>query len=381
MSDKQKRKKKPQTAAEVRRARARSLVLRFAIWCGIPTLVAVVYYGFVATPQYESRTTFAIQSSRDRPSFGGLGAILGVPMSSGRDAQMVVSYIHSRDMMKLLDEKLGILAHFKSKDADRFSRLDDDADSEETYEYYKHHIGAVVSDKTAAIVLHVRAFKAEVARDIARAIIKASEDRVNRITERARKDHLKIAERAVAQTEKRLKAARAKIFELQGDHSVLDPRVTVKSVSTLAGQLEAEIITERAKLSSLMAVLRKDAPKVIAARKRLGSLQYELKRQRAKLVGKGSKSMKSSIAELEPALVEKEFAEKAYIAAMKGLELARLEASRQVRYVVTLSEPSLPSAATHPRRLWKIATVFAVSLLLMGVVSLLIASVREHGKF
>jgi capsule polysaccharide export protein KpsE/RkpR len=41
----------------------------------------------------------------------------------------------------------------------------------------------------------------------------------------------------------------------------------------------------------------------------------------------------------------------------------------------------LPDAPTHPRRVWGVATIFVLALVLMGVVSLLAAAVREHAKF
>ena len=46
-----------------------------------------------------------------------------------------------------------------------------------------------------------------------------------------------------------------------------------------------------------------------------------------------------------------------------------------------VASPSLPTAASYPKPLWSIITVFVLTLALMVVVSSAIAGVREHGQF
>ncbi|MCB1234312.1 MAG: hypothetical protein KDM91_04500, partial [Verrucomicrobiae bacterium] len=45
---------------------------------------------------------------------------------------------------------------------------------------------------------------------------------------------------------------------------------------------------------------------------------------------------------------EKEFAQRAYESALASLELARVDADRQHRYLVTIAQPSSPDSATYP---------------------------------
>ena len=61
-----------------------------------------------------------------------------------------------------------------------------------------------------------------------------------------------------------------------------------------------------------------------------------------------------------------------------ALETARSEAQRQQLYLERLVRPNLPDDAVEPRRLRSIATVLILSLIAWGVVSLLVASIREH---
>jgi capsular polysaccharide transport system permease protein len=73
-----------------------------------------------------------------------------------------------------------------------------------------------------------------------------------------------------------------------------------------------------------------------------------------------------------------EFSNKQLASAMVNLESARNEAQRQQIYLERIAEPSRPDAAQEPRRLRGILATFLVGLVAWGVISLLLAGVREH---
>ena len=61
-------------------------------------------------------------------------------------------------------------------------------------------------------------------------------------------------------------------------------------------------------------------------------------------------------------------------------EAARLSAQSDRSYLVAYAPPSLPDIAVEPKRVYKIATVFVVSLLAFGVGALILGAVREHAR-
>lgn len=63
---------------------------------------------------------------------------------------------------------------------------------------------------------------------------------------------------------------------------------------------------------------------------------------------------------------------------MASLDNARADAERKQLYLEVLVQPNAPDIAIEPKRLRGIAATFCVGLILWGVLSLLIASVREH---
>ncbi len=124
-----------------------------------------------------------------------------------------------------------------------------------------------------------------------------------------------------------------------------------------------------------------EAPQVRAAKERVKALAAQVAGEKRRLVNpSGGTSIADSLAEFDAAMVEKEFAQKGYEVAMATLEVARTDATRQHRYLAIVTAPSKPDESTYPERGLGVLTVFIMSFLLLGIVSLLVAAVREHAR-
>jgi capsular polysaccharide transport system permease protein len=82
--------------------------------------------------------------------------------------------------------------------------------------------------------------------------------------------------------------------------------------------------------------------------------------------------------EFDRLALEKTFADRQLGTALAALDSARSEAARKQLYLERLVQPNLPDRAVEPRRLRAVVTVLLVGLMLWGVVSLVVAGVREH---
>lgn len=369
------------TAKELRRIRARRLLRRVLLGVGTPTLLAALYYGAIASPQYESVASFTIQSA-DGGGASSLELLIAtVPGSNaGRDVLLVQEYALSRDMLALLREQHGFVEHYSHEDVDLASRLPPDAQPEEQFRYFQDHVSLAHDSASSVLTLTVRAFSSEKAAEIAQAILSASELMVNQMTERARQDRIGLAERAVGQAEERLTRARQAVVELQSSRSELNPQASAAALLSVRSSLEAELASARAELSTLRAVLQRGAPRLVEQRQRVAALAHQVERQTSRLVGEDQEGLHAAIARFEPLLAEKHFAERAHASALTSLELSRIEASRQHRYLVTLTTPSEPELPTHPDTIEAVLTVFVLSFALLSIGALLLASIREHAN-
>ncbi|MBC7173643.1 MAG: hypothetical protein H5U40_14480, partial [Polyangiaceae bacterium] len=344
-----------------------------------PTVLAAVYFGFIATPQYESTSLFTIQSA---DMAAGLPAMMGLLPGSGaaRDSVVVREYVLSRDMLDLLVRDHGFLEHYRQARIDWLSRLGESAPSEDIYEYYLGRVEVVHDELGSVLTLKVRAFSSADAKRFSEAILLAAEAKVNAMDEEARGDTIALAQREVDRAEGRLVEARQKVLELQRDGHELNPLESAGTLMAVRGGLEGELAAARAALQALMGSMQPSAPQVIAQRQRVAALAGQVEAQRRRMTGAREGALGESIAEFEPVIVEKELAQHAYQSAYSALEMARVDASRQHRYLVTIASPSAPDAATHPVT-WKgVLVTFLGTFALLGIGALLVASVREHAN-
>jgi capsular polysaccharide transport system permease protein len=126
--------------------------------------------------------------------------------------------------------------------------------------------------------------------------------------------------------------------------------------------------------------MRANAPGVVSLENRIAALQRQIATERAKLAGDPAQAdvMSGLVADYERLMVEREFAEKAYISALGSLEAARAEGLRKQRYLAAFVQPHLPEDAVRPRRLIAILTVFFGSLIAWAIGALGVAAVKDH---
>lgn len=364
----------------VRKARVRRLQRLFRWWVGIPSLLALLYYGLIASDYYQSEAKFSIQSV-DRSASSGLDSLLGALPGAGsdKDAMTVRDYILSRDVLARLEQDHGFIRHYQEA-GDWFSKLSRDATFEESFDYYRRRVDVDFDMQSGISTLHVRALDAARAAEFAGAILKYGEQLVNELSHRAEMDRLDLAREEVRLGEQRLATARSAILNQQLVANEMNPAESAAAVMEIRTQLEAELAKTQAELTEIIGYMRADSPRAKALKNRSDSLNKQIARENRRLTNPEDDSLSSSIAGFEPLLVEKEFATKAYESALTSLEVARTEAARQHRYLATIVSPSVPDEATHPQRLLKIITVVLAAMLAFGIGSLLIAAIREHAR-
>jgi len=224
----------------------------------------------------------------------------------------------------------------------------------------------------------VQAFDAATSQRLGAAILAATEERVNTLSEAARQDRIAQSESEVERAEQRLARARQALREAQSEHGDLSPTASAEAILEVRSRIEGELAIARADRSTVAATMPRNSPEAVAARRRVAALEQQIDEHTARLAG--SEGIQDELSEFEPILIEKEFAQRAYGSALASLELARVDASRRHRYLVRISGPSEPSRARYPRFWYSMLTVLLLSFLILGVGTLLIASIREHAN-
>lgn len=360
-----------------------SKLLFFAIVV-IPTVLALIYYGLWASDRYVSQSLMTVRSAEAQiaSAFGGLLGSLGANPGA-IDGYVVQEYVQSRELVTKLQDQLDLRSLYGVPEADAVSRLPEDASMDDLYDYYLDRI-EVYFDSTANVVhLEVQAYRPEDAKKIAAAIVRLSDDMVNRISQESRQDAVKFARDEVSLAEDRLRENRLVLYRFREEHGELDPVSAAASIGGIVAGLEAELSRYKTELASLRSYMREDAPQIAGVKARIAAIEQQMRSERGRLTSTDDNpalTYSDLLAEYERLLIEEEFAKSAYTSAISALEIARADANRKQAYLVAFVEPSLPADPSKPERLLIIVSFLLGGLLAYGLLMLIGAAIREHAR-
>ncbi|MFM8330848.1 MAG: capsule biosynthesis protein [Candidatus Methylumidiphilus sp.] len=349
----------------------------------IPTLLAGVYYGLFASDIYISESRLVVRTPRSQAPSAGISSLLhgaGIARAES-DAYSVHDFILSRDALKTLNGQFHLDKAFGGVNVDlfrRFAGLDWwNNNFEGLYRYYtKQVVNVDVDSNSSILILNVRAFSAEDARRINERLVEMSEDLVNQLNQRSSEDLVRFAMADVEIAEKKAQAAVLAVAKYRGLRSVFDPEQQSPMQLQLVGKLQTDLIAAKAQLAEVTALTR-DNPQIPSLQRQVRSLQESIEQETQKVTG-GSQSLSGKAAEYDLVAFEREFAEKQLAAAMAALEGARNEVRRKIIYLERLVQPGLPDVAMEPKRLRNVFAVFVLGMITWGILTILVAGVREH---
>jgi capsular polysaccharide transport system permease protein len=365
--------------------RLKSLFRPVNIWfwaiVGLPTLAAGVYYFAIASDLYLSEARFIVRSPKQVQT-NPIGALLqssGLSRASD-DTAAVQDYMTTRDAVRKLEEHNDLRGIFGRPEGDFVTRFPGMLfwrhDFEALYRRYDHFVSVETSSTTGVTTLGVKAYRPEDAHMIAAALLAYSEQLVNELNERARRDALDMARREVDRAEQHIAQIQDELTAYRVKQKMLDPKTASSGVLELIAQMSSAQATARAQLGELLKN-SPNSPQIPLVKTRIDSLDKLIAEEHAKLSGQ-SDSVVAAVTEYERLTLDRELAEKALASAFTSLEAARIEAQRQQLYLETIAQPNLADYPLYPKRVISFAVVVASCLIVYGIAWLLVASAREH---
>ncbi len=232
-------------------------------------------------------------------------------------------------------------------------------------------------DNTSSVTsLRVKAYRPEDAQKVASALMSYSEQLVNELNDRARRDALDTARREVTLAEQRIAGFQSELTAYRVKQKMIDPKSASAGVLELIGQMNAALANARTQLGEVLKN-SPNSPQIPLVRTRIASLEKLIAEERTKLSG-DTDSVVATLTEYERLVLDRELAEKALASAFTSLEAARLEAQRQQLYLETIARPNLADYPLYPKRTVSFGMVLASCLLAYLIAWLLVISAREH---
>jgi capsular polysaccharide transport system permease protein len=348
----------------------------------LPTLVALVYFGVLASDVYVSESRFIVRS-QDKAAPTALGLLLNnTALSHGTpESSAAQSYLLSRDALGALDHG-NAFARAYTRPAispiDRFDPLGFGDSREDLYKYYLDHVRVETDSAVGITVLTVHAYSAADARGFNEQLLRMAESTVNHMSERARHDLITSAQHEVIDAKAAARDAGAALARFRNMAGVIDPEKQAPIQYELVSKLEDELIEARSDRRQL-AIIAPQSAQIAALDARISEIEDRINEQSGLAAGNQRKSLAAAGEQYQRLSLDADFAAKRLAAALATLESAENEAQHKSSYVERIVEPGLPDKAIEPRRVRGILTTLVFSLIVWGVATLLIAGIREHG--
>ncbi|WP_241906437.1 lipopolysaccharide biosynthesis protein [Shewanella sp. 10N.286.51.B7] len=355
---------------------------------GLFVLLPILVYSFYqitwASPRFESQMQLIVQQpdgmSTLDPSMAlltGLGAT-----STNSDTQIVQSFINSNDMLSYLDEKISLREHFESNEADVFSRLFSWQSKEDFSQYYKSMVEVSIDEKSAIITVKAQGFNSEFATLLATEIGNKAEWYINDIGHQLADAQLAFIKQEHLSVETRLITAQTELLSFQQKYNLLNPEEEGKALAQIVYGIEAQIASKNTELTTLKGVMSDVAPQIINIENQIKAYQEQLRFEKDRLTQQnntdaGDLSVSQVLAKFSDLKIELELAIKGFASSTISMEKSRVEAYRQLKYLIQIESPTEPEDNQYPKVMYNIALLSVILFLLYGIGRIVLSTFNE----
>lgn len=346
----------------------------------VAMLLVVAYYFFIAADRFVSEMSLSVRSSAsDTSSVGGLASLVGVAPSSKEDVMHLKEYIHSLDMLKVLDTQINLRSSYEEQTKDPFFRLFGWMNQEQYLSYFRNRVEVTYDDLTGLLKVRTQGFTPEESQTISATILQECDRFINELSHKISREQMAFAEGELLKTKEKYQNAKNNLVVFQNKHGVFDPKTQAEAKAGLSTEIEAKISQKETELATMLSYLNDTAPQVVALKSELEALKSQLSKEKAKVASdSSSQKLNDLAAKFQDLVIEAGFAEDAYKIALASVEKTRIEVSKKVKQLVVIQTPSKPESAEYPRKAYDIVTMFIIFSMLFGIARLVKAIIEEH---
>lgn len=370
----------PLVALCVKRFQKMDPLFRYVVF--FPTLIALLYFGLIASPVYISESSFVVYDAKENMSVGGLSGLLKTfgGSYSTNASETINAYLSSWDAMSSLNTAVNLREVFGSHTIDfidRFGGLLYPYKSDvKLLRYYQGMVVDEIDPLTGISKLTVKAYSAPDAQKMNQILLTKSQEVVNQLNATARREAVSYAETDVIEARKALWDADTDLAAYRNGHDVINPLGQSQLQLSMVSKLQDELIKDKVQLHAIQAHAPQN-PNIPVLQSNIAALEKEISQTNSGVAG-NKESLASKDTEYERLAVNQVIAQRLLEAAVTSLEQARIAAQKQELYLETISQPNLPDVAQYPKRIQGIIATLLITLMIWGILTILIGGIKEH---
>lgn len=366
--------------------RHRRLFLSLMVMVLAPLVLITGYLFLIANDQYASRTGFIVRSDEATSASelaGGLSSIIGGG-TSGANGDVLFAFIRSQEIVERIQSQRDILGHYSAHwGSDPVFSIWPDATIEDLLWFWQRVVTVSYDKNSGLMDVQVLAFDADTAREIARDIVRESEEMINALNEQAQRDSMANADQDLQDALERVRDSREAMASFRARTQIVDPQADIQGRMGVLNNLQQQLAQALVDHDLLLQTATDNDPRIRQAMRRIEVIQERISAERRNFATQDVTVFDTDyprlIAQFESLMVNQEFAEQTYTAALAARDAARSNAERQSLYLATFVRPTLAQRAEYPQRI--ITILMSAFFLLMGwgAMSLIYYSLRDRG--
>lgn len=366
------------------RPRHYAALASFVAMVVLPSVLAAWFLWLWAADQYASNLGFSVRKEESSSAIELLGGITALSGSSSSDTDILYQFLQSQALVRQIDNQLdlrGIWSH-PATERDFIFGFDTSGTIEDLLTHWKRMVKIYYDSNSGLIDLRVLSFDPVDSQRVAEAIFTESSAMINELSAIAREDAIRYARDDLEGAVERLKDARQVLTAYRNRTQIVDPTIDTQGQMTLVNTLQGQLADAMIELDLLSETTRSTDPRIETANRRIRVIEVRIAAERQKLgigsaTGEGQ-AFADLVGEYERLVVDREFAETSYTAALASYDAALADARRKSRYLAAHVHPTLAERAEYPDRPILLALTALFLFLIWSVLTLVAYSLRDR---
>jgi capsular polysaccharide transport system permease protein len=371
----------PPMPRRARRRRFGGLVgLSALLVIGIPSLLAVAYYGFFASSQFVTTFQFAVRgpSQANAVHAGGASALSAGAGMMSPDSFVVTDYINSPQAIADIERKVDLRAMFSKPDVDWWSRLTPSFMAEQLNAYWTRMVWANFDLISGNVSVSVRAFTPHESLALAQSLVTASNEMFRKLNVQAQQDFVRAADENVKRAQEQLAAARQALYVFREESGgLVDPDRTAQAGASITDDLRKQLVVLRTQHASIKASAP-NSPMLPSIASQISVIEGQIGKDDPSSPARARLATPETLAEYQSLDLERQYADKQYTEALALRNQAYLTAQNQLSYLALFVAPTLAQTSLYPNRPRAIASVVLAAAAAWFVGMLIVFALRDH---
>ena len=318
-------------------------------------VVSAVYCFGLGRDRYQATSEFVIK--QPLPPATASTTVLGSMQSSSvlsslEDGRYLQVYLKSNAVKQaVFPDPSAFKAIYAPQAPDQWSGLHRDANELEQLAFFRRQLDVIPQELSGTIVLTTSAFTAKDSYRLNQDLLKQAQRFVNEVNQSISADQRSFAEDQVAFAKTRLTNATNALEAFQDRFGQLDPLSEQSATTGFITGLESRLVDLKVEEASLRRQFRDpNAPEVAFVADQVRELKRQIQEERQKAVGAGGRDLNKLAAQASRLQGDVGFARESLISALRAADNSRMESQRQLKFIVMLSKPQMP---TGPETSWR----------------------------